>query len=356
MENDWKQQDGMQHAADTGLENGGGCLMECSMDLTLVLNTAEKHVQFLLLRGKDMLCGQKWLAGRSGAELLAPALRAATQALGCTPAAIRRIACVAGPGNFTGLRVGLTTASGLARALDARLAGIGYLQCLAASVPAQDGETVLTLTKARSGLAFCGMFRACADTLPQPLDEPRLIDLAGLAKAAQDQVAACVTADASLAKPDDIALRRGTVGSAKTEATLRHSIAPSAQSACGFASANVESSAFPEANTSRETSTLQADPQFPFGLPAFAVGSAVDAARALLPPSCRALPLDSPDFGALSRCALAIDWEHAAERDIAPLYLRDCDAVENLPHIAALQGISLEHAREEMDRLTHKGV
>ena len=44
-------------------------------DLTLILNTAEKRIQFLLCSGGSVLCAEDWLAQRGGTELLAPALR-----------------------------------------------------------------------------------------------------------------------------------------------------------------------------------------------------------------------------------------------------------------------------------------
>ena len=66
-------------------------------DLTLILNTAEKRIQFLICSGGSVLCAEDWLAQRGGTELLAPALREAFGRLGMKPAELDRIACVAGP-------------------------------------------------------------------------------------------------------------------------------------------------------------------------------------------------------------------------------------------------------------------
>ena len=52
------------------------------MELTLILNTAEKRIQFLLCRDGAVLCAQDWLARRGGTELLAPALHFALKNLG----------------------------------------------------------------------------------------------------------------------------------------------------------------------------------------------------------------------------------------------------------------------------------
>ena len=249
-------------------------------ELTLVLNTAEKRVQFALCENGSMLCGEDWLAQRGGTELLAPALREACSRLGVTPSAIRRIACVAGPGNFTGLRIGLTTSAALARALKARQAGLDYLQCLAANAPTRPGEDVLVLTNARKGLAYGARFRADDNGMPQPEGRTFLLPLPPLPQ-----------------------------------------------------------------NTD-------------LGSPAFVIGSALVSNLACLkqalPDSCRLLVgSSSPSLASLVAAADLIDWEKQDESDIPPLYLRDCDAVENLDAIARAQGRTPALAHQELERLTH---
>lgn len=249
-------------------------------ELTLILNTAEKRVQFALCENGSMLCGEDWLAQRGGTELLAPALRDACTRLGVTPSAIRRIACVAGPGNFTGLRIGLTTASGLARAVNAKQAGLNYLQCLASNAPAQPGEEVLTLTNARKGLAYVARFRVDENGLPQPEGRTFLLSLPPL----------------------------------------------------------------PEGS--------------PLGKPDFVIGSALTSNLACLkealPASTRLLVKESaPALSSLVAMECSINWEEQDGSDIPPLYLRDCDAVENLDAIAKAQGRTPALAHLELERLTH---
>lgn len=106
----------------------------------LCLNAAEGLLHLIIARQEaggptafTLRCSQAWHAPSQGAELLAPALADALARLDLVPGDIRRIACVRGPGGFTGLRLALATAAGLARATGAEQAGIDYLPLLAYS-------------------------------------------------------------------------------------------------------------------------------------------------------------------------------------------------------------------------------
>src|SRR5690242_11664871 len=61
---------------------------------------------------------QTWLAGREQTRELLPTLDALLVRQHVTRADIRGVGVALGPGSFTGLRVGLATAKGLAYALD----------------------------------------------------------------------------------------------------------------------------------------------------------------------------------------------------------------------------------------------
>ncbi|MBA3808020.1 MAG: tRNA (adenosine(37)-N6)-threonylcarbamoyltransferase complex dimerization subunit type 1 TsaB, partial [Solirubrobacterales bacterium] len=73
---------------------------------------------------------------------------------------IDRIAAGVGPGTFTGLRVGVASARGLAQSLGVELLGVSSLQALAAAVLTPDraertpGEHVLAVIDARRGEVF----------------------------------------------------------------------------------------------------------------------------------------------------------------------------------------------------------
>jgi tRNA threonylcarbamoyladenosine biosynthesis protein TsaB len=81
---------------------------------------------------------------RGQAEALLPMVERVQAQAGLTLAALDRLAVTIGPGYFTGLRVGLATARGLALATAKPLLGVTTLAAVAAGVPATErGEGIV---------------------------------------------------------------------------------------------------------------------------------------------------------------------------------------------------------------------
>jgi tRNA threonylcarbamoyladenosine biosynthesis protein TsaB len=78
---------------------------------------------------------------------------------GVAPSAIEAVACGAGPGSFTGLRIGLATAKGLCFALQKPLVMISSLAALAARAP--DGRVCAALD-AFKGEVYAAVFTVAA--------------------------------------------------------------------------------------------------------------------------------------------------------------------------------------------------
>jgi len=98
---------------------------------------------------------------RHSAELL-PALAELLERAGRRWSDVESIAVGVGPGTFTGLRIGVATARGLAQALDIGLRPVSSLDALAAGMAegAGDGRLLLPLIDARRNQVFAGLYRA----------------------------------------------------------------------------------------------------------------------------------------------------------------------------------------------------
>jgi tRNA threonylcarbamoyl adenosine modification protein YeaZ len=88
------------------------------------------------------------------------------------------IACVRGPGSFTGLRIAHAAMYGLARPFGTPMAGLPYLELLAAQTMALIQEEVWILTHARSAQVYAQGFAAgqsLGPVRPLPLAEVRTL-------------------------------------------------------------------------------------------------------------------------------------------------------------------------------------
>ena len=120
----------------------------------LAIDTATTHAVIALGRPDGALIdARRWVAGyRHGEELLAR-IEALLADNGVAPVALGGLVVGTGPGAFTGLRVGIATAKGLAHALGLPIAGVVTGQALIAAAgggavvllqPAGPSDRVLT--------------------------------------------------------------------------------------------------------------------------------------------------------------------------------------------------------------------
>lgn len=253
--------------------------------LELILNAAEGVLQIVVTEDEAILCAQEWYRSERATEILAPALAELATSLGIRWSDLRRIACVRGPGSFTGIRLTLATAAALRRCGRAQLAGLDYMQALATMAVMRRGMLygghVWVLTHARRNLVHCQPFISYGPEIPaQPLQ--------GVTLCTPAEAVAAITADTA-------------------DATL----------VCGTGLRRNADACAPLEN-----------------LPA------VTCLPACIHASTEAL------------CLLARHGDYAPE-DIEPLYVRPCDAVDNLPDLARRQGRDSDAATAELERLLH---
>jgi tRNA threonylcarbamoyladenosine biosynthesis protein TsaB len=97
----------------------------------LALETTEKIPSIAALDGTHVLRAALLDPARRSAQTLVPGIKQLLADVGWRPADIQLIALTIGPGSFTGLRVGVTTAKTLAYATGAEVLGVGTLDVIA---------------------------------------------------------------------------------------------------------------------------------------------------------------------------------------------------------------------------------
>lgn len=95
-------------------------------------------------------------------------------------AAVEAIAVSQGPGSYTGLRIGVSTAKGLAVAWDAALVGVPTLEALARqALPfAEPGDVLIPAFNARRDEVYAAAFSATPEGTLQPRQAPAALPLA----------------------------------------------------------------------------------------------------------------------------------------------------------------------------------
>ena len=113
--------------------------------MTYILNieTATKNCSVALAKdGKTMLCKEIAEEGYSHAERLHVFIEEIIKEAGITFKELSAIAVSQGPGSYTGLRIGVSAAKGLAYALNIPLIAVDTLQTLASQVTISSGFIV----------------------------------------------------------------------------------------------------------------------------------------------------------------------------------------------------------------------
>ncbi len=125
----------------------------------LGIDTATPHVSVALGAGGEVLGHIELAGGRRHAEQLAPAIGYLAQECGVELRQLAAIGVGLGPGLFTGLRVGITTAKVMAQALRINVVGVPSLDLLAYPVRYSD-KLIAAVIDARRREVFSALYRA----------------------------------------------------------------------------------------------------------------------------------------------------------------------------------------------------
>ena len=152
--------------------------------LILAIDTAlDACATAVLDTGTGKLIAQQSQAMKRGhAEALMPQIAAVMKEAGLPFAALDRVAVTTGPGSFTGLRVALSAARGIALAADKPVVGLTTLSAFAAPVVGENGEhAILSAIDARHDHVYFQVVSGDGN----PLVEPRVAPVAEALDAAR---------------------------------------------------------------------------------------------------------------------------------------------------------------------------
>lgn len=160
----------------------------------LALETSAKSVSAAVVENGTVLCSAYQNTGLTHSRTLMPLVDGMLRAADLTSADMDLIAVAQGPGSFTGLRIGVSAAKGLAWTLDVPCCGVSTLLAMAQNLRHMDA-TIICAMDARRDQVYNAVFRAEAGQLKRISDD-RAIGLAELAaELEKDETAKIVVGD-----------------------------------------------------------------------------------------------------------------------------------------------------------------
>lgn len=157
--------------------------------IVLGIETATLQVSCAIGGVEGVLASFTAARGRRHAETLAPAIEFLCEQTGISIREVGVVAVDTGPGLFTGLRVGVATAKGIAQALRIPMIGLSSLDLL--SFPLRESpRLIVPVVDARRGEVYTAAYRHVPGGV-QRVREPQLmspVDLASDLSASRDEV------------------------------------------------------------------------------------------------------------------------------------------------------------------------
>lgn len=147
----------------------------------LAIETTDQAGSVALLDGLQLVAERRLPSNPRSAQSLAPAVKNLLELHGWRPADVRLVGVALGPGSFTGLRVGVTTAKTFAFAVKCELVGVPTLDVIAAQSQRNDSsvdersELVAVLDAGRQQI-FVARYRLLGDGRVECVESIMLVD------------------------------------------------------------------------------------------------------------------------------------------------------------------------------------
>lgn len=126
----------------------------------LLLDTSNKPMSLAVMQDNNILVEHTTNIKRNHSVQLMPAIQKIIEEAGLNKKEIEAIVVAKGPGSYTGLRIGVTTAKTLAYALNTELYGVSSLKALAATLPdTQSEQLIVPVFDARREAVYTGVYQ-----------------------------------------------------------------------------------------------------------------------------------------------------------------------------------------------------
>lgn len=144
--------------------------------MLLALDTATRIISLALHDGRTLLAETTWHTDNNHTLELSPAVERLLAQCGVTTEQLTGLAVSIGPGSYSGLRIGLAMAKGIAAVRHLPLVGLSTLDIIAAGQPYTQGQgALITVVQAGRGRVIAGRYRWGKGRW-QPRGEPDLMD------------------------------------------------------------------------------------------------------------------------------------------------------------------------------------
>lgn len=189
----------------------------------LAMDTSGPSLSVALMRENKLVFECTQQNGHTHSDSLMPLVDMALKIGGITVREVGCIAVVTGPGSFTGVRIGVTTAKSLAHAAGIPCMGINALEAIAAGAMAFPG-LVCPMQDARAGQVYSAGYRQGVQVMPDAA-----VKLVDLLPNLEQEASVCFMGDGAVAHrqaiveamgeralflpPDKMALHAGAVAS-----------------------------------------------------------------------------------------------------------------------------------------------
>jgi tRNA threonylcarbamoyladenosine biosynthesis protein TsaB len=137
--------------------------------ILLAIDTSTSCMSVALLKECTIACEINLTVKAGHGGMILPVIDEALKRSGTQREDIGLIAVGSGPGSFTGLRIGIATAKGLAMALGCPLTGIPSLDAMARGA-SPSATQIMPVMDAKKGEVFCALYDTDGSRLGEPVN------------------------------------------------------------------------------------------------------------------------------------------------------------------------------------------